>query len=140
MNTPNDDAGVPSSSSTSGTAVLLGVGASLGMGIALFIASRFIYVYILYNQMIGSAIGSAIGHGYKSARNGKARRASLPLVLGCSFLAYLCFYFCFAIFVYVVELKKMPTFFELLVGPFAVFWGLANGQAVFGWHPGVIGS
>jgi hypothetical protein len=69
-------------------AVLLGIMASVGLGIALFAAGRFMYIYILYNSLIGIGVGAAIAYGLAHAKYNK-RLVPILLVVVCAFISYL---------------------------------------------------
>lgn len=69
-------------------AVLLGGLAAVGLGVALFAASYLIYIYILFNALVGIGIGKVIAYGV-----GTAKYRGIPLLVlltgTCSFIAYL---------------------------------------------------
>jgi len=71
-------------------AICLGLLASVGLGLALFVASQLIYIYLLYNSIIGIGIGIVVAWGI-----GKTKYHSVPILLlltaTCSLLAYLTF-------------------------------------------------
>jgi hypothetical protein len=74
--------------------VALGLLAAGGLGLLMFVATRFVYVYILYNSLIGMAVAAAIGVGYRQEhRQGKEVKASLLLVISCCLAAYWSFNF-----------------------------------------------
>ncbi len=73
------------------TVLLLGVGTAIVLGGALFAASHLIYVYILYNAMIGIGIGTMIARAPE-----RGRFTNLPILFTvsavCSVLAYVVYH------------------------------------------------
>jgi hypothetical protein len=49
-------------------AIVFGLLVSVVLGVVFFVATRFMYIYILYNWLLGVAIGQAIGFGLKRGR------------------------------------------------------------------------
>lgn len=68
-------------------AVVLGLVASVILGVALFAASRAVYIYILYNSLVGIGIGKAIAYGVHKGKY--ANTAGLfGLTVLCSAVSY----------------------------------------------------
>jgi hypothetical protein len=69
-------------------AILLGSLAAVGLGVAFYLVTSFIYIYILFNALLGIGIGMVIAYGI-----GTVKYRGIPLLLlltgACSFLAYL---------------------------------------------------
>ncbi len=78
----------PSDPSPPIVTVALGAAIAVGMGVALFAASRVFYVYILYNWAIGAAIGWGMGVGVKQSRFTQPA-VLFVLAAGFSLLSYL---------------------------------------------------
>lgn len=70
--------------------LFLGLLAAVALGIALFVASRIVYIYLFYNSIIGIGIGAAVAYGIGKA---KYRETSSVVFITaiCSFVAYLTF-------------------------------------------------
>jgi len=71
-------------------AVAAGAAAAVGLGLVMFGLSRFVYIYILYNSVIGMAVGWLIGWGVERSRY-RSVGALAAAAAVCSFLAYLAF-------------------------------------------------
>jgi hypothetical protein len=99
--------------------IVAGLAAAVVGGIALFAASRLVYIYILYNVFAGTAIGWAIGLAPR-----RSKYADTPILfvgtLICSLLTYLSFNI--ALFAYMLSVIGLPADvepFEVVLGFFA---------------------
>jgi hypothetical protein len=112
-----DESGMPLNGMVAGVTVAILAGA------ALFVASQIFYIYIVYNVLIGMAIGKAVALAPKRSRYTNVP-ALLTFTLICSLLAYLCFNI--ALFMYALHQLNAPPaagavdwihyFFGFLVG------------------------
>jgi len=94
-------------------AILLGVLVSAALGVTLFAASRLVYIYFLYNWLLGVAIGWAIAFGPKQSKY-SGTGVLFTITALCSSLAY----FVFNVALYFSVLKEAPdeslSFLEFL--------------------------
>ncbi len=114
-------------------AVALGLVAACVLGIALFAASQFIYIYILYNSLVGVAIGWAIALGVQKGRytNGVGL---LLLTIVCSLIAYLVFNYSMYVWILRAIDGPRPSFLEFL------HFRAENDTLIRGIKPGTIGN
>lgn len=93
--------------------ILIGFLASLTLGIGLFIASRFMYVYILFNVLLGLGIGRAMGFGIRRARYTKVS-VLFGLTILYSLLCYVVFNYSLYCWILLKSDLSPPTFLQFL--------------------------
>jgi hypothetical protein len=117
--------------------IVIAIGLTIGCGIALSIASKIIYIYILYNALIGGAIGWALA---KAPKNNRYTNAGMLLVLTLilSLAAYFVYhyvnYLVFPEFAGVQAGAPDPGFFQFLLIEAANEW------FIFGLQLGLVGT
>lgn len=113
--------------------LVLGVVAAAAMGLLLYVVGQFLYIYILYNSVIGMVIGVAMGWGVRKFHYTNDKILGVWAVV-CSVLAYAVFnYTMFRVLS--ADLRTMgPTFLQFLV------LRAENEPLFFGIEPGRIGN
>jgi len=96
---------LPHVSGTPLLGMIVGLAAAVVAGIALFIVSRVVYIYLLYNVLLGVAIGWAVALAPKQSKYTNTP-VLLMLTLLCSLLTYLAFNV--ALFMYVLRDINAP--------------------------------
>jgi hypothetical protein len=112
--------------------ILFGLGGALALGVALFAASRFIYVYIVFNVLLGLGIGIAMSIGIRLARY-TSEGVLFGLTILYSLLCYVVFNYVLYHWVLLVGVPYFsPTFLEFLqirAEQATLIWGIKPGTA-----------
>ncbi len=95
-------------------AVVFGVAVSVMFGVVLFAISQVIYIYILYNSVIGIGIGMAISQGIKLGHYTN-ENGLLGLTVLCSILTYLVFNYVMYYWLLRDVQGVRPDFFQFLM-------------------------
>jgi hypothetical protein len=118
--------------------IVLGCLTAVGLGIALFLASRLIYIVILYNVFIGVCLGKVISYGIGVA--GYRGVFMLKLVTTvCAFLVYLAFYVVLLAYA-LIYMEESFSFIELPIIFINFMREAAEVQEFFGAEIGTIGN
>jgi hypothetical protein len=118
--------------------VVLGCLTAVGLGITLFLASRLIYIVILYNVFIGVCLGKVISYGIGVAGYRGVFMLKL-LTTVCSFLVYLAFYLVLLAYA-LTHIEESFNFIELPIIFVEFMQGVAGNSEFFGAEIGTIGN
>ena len=118
--------------------VVLGCLTAVGLGIALFLASRLIYIVILYNVFIGVCLGKVISYGIGVAGYRGVFMLKL-LTTVCAFLVYLSFYVVLLAYA-LTYMEESFNFIELPIIFIDFMREVAEVQEFFGAEIGTIGN
>jgi hypothetical protein len=110
--------------------ILFGLGGALALGVTLFAASRFIYVYIVFNVLLGLGIGIAMSIGIRLSRyTGEGVLFGLTILY--SLLCYVVFNYVLYHWVLLVGVPYFsPSFLQFLqirAEQTTLIWGINPG-------------